>query len=214
MKSYSKFQLAKDCKYLSTTAKFEIGMETFTVTGHSLIDPGYTSLLTWQALSNNESLPRFSIGERVKIQEVSFHSVNKKKTSSFCVTNYSTALIFQSKQLECFTQPPDYLTESELITLMEKHGIGTDASIPVHINNICIRNYVNVATGRKLVPTSLGIVLVHGYQKVSELLALLFSNRFSACLRAFYDSSENYYRSTRSLFCQRCAQRWRNNWTW
>lgn len=76
-------------------------------------------------------------------------------------------LLLQAKLVECYTQPPDYLTEAELITLMEKHGIGTDASIPVHINNICIRNYVTVAAGRKLIPTSLGIVLVHGYQKVS-----------------------------------------------
>jgi DNA topoisomerase-3 len=74
--------------------------------------------------------------------------------------------LLQKKILESETKPPDYLTESELITLMEEHGIGTDASIPVHINNICQRNYVQLLPGRKLAPTELGIILVHGYLKV------------------------------------------------
>jgi DNA topoisomerase-3 len=68
--------------------------------------------------------------------------------------------------LEGQTRPPDYLTESELIEKMEKNGIGTDASIPVHINNICERNYVRLERDRRMAPTNLGIVLVHGYQRI------------------------------------------------
>ena len=36
------------------------------------------------------------------------------------------------------------MSESELLSKMEQYGIGTDASMPVHINNICEREYVVV----------------------------------------------------------------------
>lgn len=111
-----------------------------------LVDPGYTKVMTWQAFGADELTPPFKQGDNVHINDV--------------------------KLVERQTGPPDYLTESELITLMEKHGIGTDASIPVHINNICQRNYVTIATGRKLIPTTLGKVLVHGYLKIDPELVL------------------------------------------
>uniref|UniRef100_A0A2K6SPU0 DNA topoisomerase n=2 Tax=Saimiri boliviensis TaxID=27679 RepID=A0A2K6SPU0_SAIBB len=101
--------------------------------------------MPWQSVPLEESLPTCQRGDTFTVSEV--------------------------KMLEKQTSPPDYLTEAELIMLMERHGIGTDASIPVHIN-ICQHNYVTVESGRRLKPTNLGIVLVDGYYKIDAELVL------------------------------------------
>ncbi|XP_009235101.1 DNA topoisomerase 3-beta-1 isoform X4 [Pongo abelii] len=138
--------VSHDCKYLQSTISFRIGPELFTCSGKTVLSPGFTEIMPWQSVPLEESLPTCQRGDTFPVGEV--------------------------KMLEKQTNPPDYLTEAELITLMEKHGIGTDASIPVHINNICQRNYVTVESGRRLKPTNLGIVLVHGYYKIDAELVL------------------------------------------
>ncbi|KAF5178482.1 Dna topoisomerase 3-beta, partial [Thalictrum thalictroides] len=77
--------------------------------GQRVLSKGFTSIMPWMAVNEN-NLPQFTKGKKIKISKVDLYEGN--------------------------TSPPDYLSKSELISLMEKNGIGTDASIPVHINNI------------------------------------------------------------------------------
>merc|ERR1712203_953034 len=65
------------------------------------------------------------------------------------------------------SQAPQQLTESELLGLMDKYGVGTDCTSPIHISNICKRSYVKLdEKNRQLTPTGLGIALVHAYTLV------------------------------------------------
>lgn len=133
-------------KYTTTTVSFTIGQEEFSCKGSRVTSLGFASVMHWMGRTD-EYIPEFKKGDVWDIESV---NISEGKTS-----------------------PPDYLTEAELISLMEHHGIGTDASIPVHINNICQRHYVQVSgSSRRLVPTNLGIVLIHGYQKIDPELSL------------------------------------------
>ncbi|PSS35638.1 DNA topoisomerase [Actinidia chinensis var. chinensis] len=137
--------ISPDCKYLRTKIEFSVAEEIFHCIGQCVTIKGFTSIMPWLGV-NETNLPQFTKGEKIEISKVD---------------------LYEGK-----TVPPDYLSESELISLMEKHGIGTDASISVHINNICERNYVQVQAGRKLVPTPLGISLIRGYQCIDPDLCL------------------------------------------
>ena len=63
------------------------------------------------------------------------------------------------------TTPPAPLTEADLITLMDKHGIGTDATIHEHIKNVRLRGYVT-KKGQFLKATLLGESLVEIYKQL------------------------------------------------
>jgi len=59
---------------------------------------------------------------------------------------------------------PEQLKESDLLALMEEHGVGTDATMAHHISNVISRSYVKLdKETRKLAPTGLGLALIHAY---------------------------------------------------
>ncbi|KDQ27457.1 hypothetical protein PLEOSDRAFT_1041188 [Pleurotus ostreatus PC15] len=67
------------------------------------------------------------------------------------------------------TSPPSLLTEADLVTLMDKNGIGTDATIAQHIETIVQREYVVErfeGQVKYLVPSTLGIGLIEGYNQI------------------------------------------------
>jgi DNA topoisomerase-3 len=66
---------------------------------------------------------------------------------------------------ESKTQAPGYLTESDLITLMEKNQIGTDSTIHEHIETIQARKYA-VKANNTFKPTNLGASLIVTYKNL------------------------------------------------
>lgn len=167
-----------DCRYIATKVRLEAAGEVFTLSGREVTDPGFTAVLT-SGIVEDEPLPEFSEGETLRLASL---RVREGKTS-----------------------PPGYLTEAELIGLMERNGIGTDASIPTHVNNIIVRNYVTLGSGRTLVPTQLGIVLV--VSSVSDRSKPL---RLTACHPALMCSTA-ITQSTMTSSRRKCAHRLRHN---
>mmetsp|Transcript_20457 Transcript_20457/g.30371 ORF Transcript_20457/g.30371 Transcript_20457/m.30371 type:complete len:969 (-) Transcript_20457:950-3856(-) len=68
------------------------------------------------------------------------------------------------------TTPPRLLSEAELIALMDRNGIGTDATIASHIQTIQDRNYATKNANQEFSPTKLGIALVEGYNSMGYQL--------------------------------------------
>ncbi|KAJ3215748.1 DNA topoisomerase 3-alpha [Clydaea vesicula] len=70
------------------------------------------------------------------------------------------------------TTRPSLLSESELINLMDKSGIGTDATIHEHIKKILDREYAVKDSSRCFLPTILGVSLITAYDEMDIDLSL------------------------------------------
>ncbi|UNQ72917.1 DNA topoisomerase [Infirmifilum sp. NZ] len=69
------------------------------------------------------------------------------------------------------TQPPPYLSESELLALMKRYGIGTDATMQDHIHTNIERRYF-VVREKRCIPTPLGKTLILSLLEVEPRLVL------------------------------------------
>ncbi|THC91313.1 hypothetical protein EYZ11_009237 [Aspergillus tanneri] len=138
---------AEDAKGQTSEVEIQYGDETFHAKGLIVLERNYLDVYVYDKWESTQQLPEFRMGEFFEPAE---------------------ANIFDGT-----TTPPNYLTEPELIGLMDANGIGTDATMAEHIAKIKEREYVAVnsrGSGRnavkELIPTRLGIALVEGYDNV------------------------------------------------
>lgn len=91
------------------------------------------------------------------------------KWSAKVIPVYEQGSQFQPTAIEMVdgqTSAPQLLTEADLISLMEKHGIGTDATHAEHIETVKSRMYVGLTPDQRFLPGELGIGLVEGYNSM------------------------------------------------
>jgi DNA topoisomerase-3 len=81
--------------------------------------------------------------------------------------------LFQPKSMTMTsgqTYPPAPLSESDLISEMDKNGIGTDATIATHISTVQQREYAAKDAQGRFVPTKLGLALIEAYNDMGYKL--------------------------------------------
>ncbi|KAI4287601.1 MAG: hypothetical protein L6R35_003142 [Caloplaca aegaea] len=105
-----------DAKGESTTVEIEYGSETFFASGLLVLQKNYLLIYPYDKWESSQQLPRFTVGESFEPAEA---NITDGETSA-----------------------PGYLTEPELISLMDANGIGTDATMAEHIAKIKEREYV------------------------------------------------------------------------
>lgn len=128
--------LSPDAVAATTSVTAEFGAEAFTTSGTTILERGYLDIFTYENW-NSSLIPNYTEGELFVPTDVRLERTR--------------------------TVAPPNLSETDLITLMDDNGIGTDATIAQHIKTVLEREYVK-REGQTLVPTKLGIALAAAYE--------------------------------------------------
>lgn len=107
---------SEDAKGMATDVDIMYGEENFHAHGVIVLERNYLDVYVYDKWTGTAVLPKFTVGERFEPTE---------------------ALMTEGK-----TAAPSYLTEADLISLMDANGIGTDATMAEHIQKIQDREYV------------------------------------------------------------------------
>jgi DNA topoisomerase-3 len=100
----------------ATDIDIEWGGETFRTHGLIVLARNYLDVYPYDKWESSQALPMYTVGEAFELKEATM--------------------------LDGQTSAPSYLTEPELISLMDVNGIGTDATMAEHIAKIKEREYV------------------------------------------------------------------------
>jgi DNA topoisomerase-3 len=129
-----------------TSITVQMDTEEFTATGLMILEKNWLEIYApWERWSTGQGeLPPCVVGSRV---EPSSLMMKEGRTSA-----------------------PQLISEVELISLMDRNGIGTDATIATHISTIQNREYATKDNAQRFAPTPLGIALVEGYNQMGYQL--------------------------------------------
>ncbi|KAB7500912.1 DNA topoisomerase 3-alpha [Armadillidium nasatum] len=154
----------KDAKGTETIVDINIADEEFTASGLIILERNYLEVYPYDKWSDKE------------------------------MPNYQQNQVFQPTSIDMVdgeTSPPPLLTEADLIALMEKHGIGTDATHADHIETIKSRLYVGLQETR-FVPGELGMGLVEGYDSMGfQMSKPNLRSEFEADLKRICDGTKD-----------------------
>jgi DNA topoisomerase-3 len=112
---------SEDALGKATDIDIQYGDEKFSAHGVVVLARNYLDVFIYSKWSNSKELPNLTLGERFEPTSV---MMTEGKTS-----------------------PPSFLTEADLIALMDANGIGTDATMAEHIQKIQDREYVATIQG-------------------------------------------------------------------